>query len=43
MGWASKTNGELLVLAAADVDVFLTSGGQSHAIRLELYGDNAVP
>jgi len=25
MGWASKTNGELLALAAADFDVFLTS------------------
>ena len=25
MGWASKTNGELLTLAAADFDVFLTS------------------
>ncbi len=25
MGWASKTNGELLVLAAAQFDVFLTS------------------
>jgi hypothetical protein len=25
MGWASKSNGELLALAAADFDVFLTS------------------
>jgi hypothetical protein len=25
MGWASKTNGELLALAAADFDLFLTS------------------
>jgi predicted nuclease of predicted toxin-antitoxin system len=25
MAWASKTNGELLALAAADFDVFLTS------------------
>jgi predicted nuclease of predicted toxin-antitoxin system len=25
MGWASKSNGELLTLAAADFDVFLTS------------------
>jgi hypothetical protein len=25
MGWASKTNGELLALAAVDFDVFLTS------------------
>ena len=25
MGWASKTNGELLALAAAEFDVFLTS------------------
>jgi hypothetical protein len=25
MGWASKKNGELLALAAADFDVFLTS------------------
>jgi hypothetical protein len=25
MGWAGKANGELLVLAAADFDVFLTS------------------
>jgi hypothetical protein len=25
MGWASKTNGELLALAAADFDVLLTS------------------
>jgi hypothetical protein len=25
MGWASKANGELLALAAADFDVFLTS------------------
>jgi hypothetical protein len=25
MGWASKTNGELLALAATDFDVFLTS------------------
>jgi predicted nuclease of predicted toxin-antitoxin system len=25
MGWASKTNGELLALASADFDVFLTS------------------
>jgi hypothetical protein len=25
MGWASKTNGELLALAAADFEVFLTS------------------
>ena len=26
MGWASKTNGELLALAAADFAVFVTSG-----------------
>lgn len=25
MGWASKTNGELLALAAAEFDVFLTT------------------
>ena len=25
MGWASKTNGELLALASAEFDVFLTS------------------
>ena len=25
MGWASKTNGELLALAAVDFDVFVTS------------------
>jgi hypothetical protein len=25
MGWASKTNGELLAVAAAEFDVFLTS------------------
>jgi predicted nuclease of predicted toxin-antitoxin system len=25
MGWASKTNGELLALAAGDFDIFLTS------------------
>jgi hypothetical protein len=25
MGWASKSNGELLALAAAEFDVFLTS------------------
>jgi predicted nuclease of predicted toxin-antitoxin system len=25
MGWASKTNGELLALAAGDFDVFVTS------------------
>jgi hypothetical protein len=25
MGWASKTNGELLALAAVEFDVFLTS------------------
>jgi hypothetical protein len=25
MGWASKTNGELLALASVDFDVFLTS------------------
>lgn len=25
MGWASKTNGDLLALAAAEFDVFLTS------------------
>lgn len=37
MGWASKTNGELLTLAAADFDVFLTSDRNLQAQRSEKF------
>jgi predicted nuclease of predicted toxin-antitoxin system len=38
MGWASKSNGELLALAAADFDVFLTSDRNlSHQQNLSVF------